>query len=165
MLSIFKKTNKKAAEEVSYNILQNAVQIGDDILLSNHCHDYVVHEKTGLAIDGGREYQRWVGDFKKHKVVDLTVTDNMPLDEQIQKTLWGTRGVDGLGELKWVFLKDCTSAHLAAILKSQKKASPHIRRVIGAILYDRMKQTIDVTDRANVFLRQDFCVKIGEAMS
>lgn len=49
---------------------------------------------------------------------------------------WGTFGINGTGPFKWVWLKDCSTEHLEAILATQH-TSPEKRRFILGLLKSR----------------------------
>lgn len=116
-------------------LLQNAVKVGDKILISIGVHDYMEHD--GIMIDGGLEYQRRAGDWKRPDVIDLTITSRMRVSTCADRLLWGTYGKTGMDKFKWVLLKDCTSEHLGNILMTQMNTPEHISKAICYILHKR----------------------------
>jgi hypothetical protein len=126
-------------DEVDMNpILQNAIQIREtgEIIRSRDRHDFVSSSCGKYYVDGGQDYQR-IGYEKMSGFESLTIYINDPLKDRINKALWGTYGKDGNQPFKWVFLKDCETDHLKAILETQVSAAGWIKQVIQEILNER----------------------------
>lgn len=124
-------------------ILQNAIRVisDDKIYYSRNVHDFVpFHYGDGAEgfIDGGTEYFRT--SFVKHNDIELLfLTTQDSLETRIDRALWGTYGKEGTPRhFRWVFLKDCETEHLQAILKTQPQVKGvWIEEVIKAILVKR----------------------------
>lgn len=123
------------------NILQNAIKITDNgktvFLQSIHCHDYVSHTLTDgqvVAVDGGRDYLRRIGPINDHGIEDYSLTDEMPMETIADRLLWGTRGKNGDQPLTYMLLKDCSKAHLKAILEHCLNINPLHKQVIEILL-------------------------------
>ncbi len=115
-------------------LIQNAIQCADGTIINSlHRHDFQRHGDN--FVDGGLDYIRSGGNMEKAK--QLHLYDNFSLEQCIQDMVWGTYGKDGKQPLKWVFLRECTTDHLKAILKTQKGISPRTKEVIETILRRR----------------------------
>ena len=118
-------------------ILQNAVKVGDEILISNDVHDYLMHD--GIMIDGGRDYLKRSGDWTRPDVTDLTICDDEPIEQYYYKLLWGVRTE---GVVTYKFMYNLDSDHLGNILRTQKNAAAHAKKCICYILHQRAKDAI-----------------------
>ena len=90
------------------------------ILISRHRHDWVCHfdtvDQTTVFIDGGIDgYVRTSGDLENMCLYD-TDEDHHEVRELY---LWTSYGVDGKQPPKTQPIKDLTTDHIAAILKTQ----------------------------------------------
>lgn len=56
------------------------------------------------------------------------------LEEKSQSFIWGTRGKDGAGKLRYVLLKDCSMSHLQAILTNVSDIHPETKEVIKYLI-------------------------------
>jgi hypothetical protein len=84
-------------------------------------------------VDGGLDYlRRIVHDDASYQ--ELSVYADAPHVEIREAFKWGTRGKDGKQPLKYVPLKDLTTDHIQAILKTQD----HIQQYIRNIFLDEM---------------------------
>lgn len=94
--------------------LQNALECPDGtILVSTHRHDFCSHEQEDgrvYAVDGGAEYKRTLFADKNFK--DLSIYLDTPLDERIERALWGTYGKEKKREIKWIYIKNMAQAHI-----------------------------------------------------
>ena len=118
-------------------MLQNAIRINNtgEVLISRHRHDFVVSSCDKFYLDGGTDYQRIGG--KQSEYTELTIYINDPLEKRVEHALWGTYGKEGNGPLTWVFLKDCETSHLEAILNTHVALATWIQEVIKEILRNR----------------------------
>jgi hypothetical protein len=118
-------------------IVSNRIRTPDGTILeSMHRHDFKSHpDKNGLIymVDGGLDYlRRNVHDEAPYE--ELSVYSDDPHDVIREAFKWGTRGKDGKQPLKYVPLKDLTTEHIEAILKTQD----HIQQYIRNIFLDEM---------------------------
>jgi hypothetical protein len=127
-------------------IIQNAIRIKStgQFLVSRNRHDFQSISLAGeviLAVDGGMDYFRRVGDPKLYEEFSLTSEDHF--NRIKARLLWGTYGRRGDKPLTWVLLRKCSTLHLKSILRdySNLKAiaglDEYRERVIRAILKDR----------------------------
>lgn len=111
-------------------ILYNAIRTPDGTLLvSYHRHDYVAHKDANgkyYAVDGGLEYLRRIGTMDYE---ELSLTDKDPFSKVRNAMTWGTRGKDGNQPLEYKKIKDLDTAHIRAILESQR-ISPQMKYVL-----------------------------------
>jgi hypothetical protein len=90
-----------------------------DVLISRHRHDYVMctcDNKTML--DGGTDYQRYGG--VNLDLVDRSATVYITDGFEKCRTapIWGSYGIDGTEELKFVSVSEMEDAHLRSVIKS-----------------------------------------------
>jgi hypothetical protein len=101
-----------------------------------HRHDYRTYvDANGLEymVDGGLDYlRRNVHENAPAEELSVYSDDSHELIREAFK--WGTRGKDGRQPLKYVPLKDLTTDHIQAILKTQD----HIQQYIRNIFLDEM---------------------------
>lgn len=109
-------------------LIQNAVYVPekDRYYKSGNVHDFVhveLEDGKSFFLDGGTEYLRRGGDFElfmNGRVQERNLHEDSPADEILDRFLWGTYGLEGSNERKWVLIKDCSADHLEAILKTQR---------------------------------------------
>lgn len=112
-------------------LLRNAIQTPDGTILeSHHQHDCHTHVDTingkEYMVDGGLYYLRVSAD-SDCKSLSLTTED---FHKDVREGFsWGTYGIKGDQPLKYVFLKDMDTAHIEAILETQKRIPEYIRDV------------------------------------
>lgn len=113
-------------------ILQNAAKITEkgeiSYLISTHRHDFVQYKfKNGYIInyDGGKDYfKRGFGgpDLEPgDKIEDYSLTEESYFEKCCQKMIWGSRGKDGKGPLKYSPFAELELDHLKAILQYSSK--------------------------------------------
>ena len=113
-------------------ILQNAVKIIEDgeisYLISSYRHDFVRYDfKNGAtrALDGGTAYfKRGCGgpDLEPgNKIEDYSLTEESSFEDTCRKLMWGSRGKDGKGPLKYSPFAELELDHLKAILQYNDK--------------------------------------------
>lgn len=108
-------------------ILKNAIITPDGTeLVSEHTHDFKMYKDTvtgkEYGVDGGREYQRLIGDMDDCEVIYITLEECSHVQAREYFT-WGTCGKDGYSPLVWKKLKDLDTDHIEAIIKTQKQIS------------------------------------------
>lgn len=121
-------------------LIQNAILILEDnkILCSSHVHDFVSHTTPSgreFFLDGGTEYVR-SSLWEEGEVKELFLYSDTPIEEVIDKILWGTRGLGNNGRLQYILLKNAETSHLEAILKNANP-SERVKTVIEIILQNR----------------------------
>ena len=114
-------------------ILLNRIKTPDGtILTSRYRHDYNEHDDdNGLtyAVDGGFDYiSRFEHDDAPY--TELSIYDDDPHDVKRQYVEWGTYGIDGNDDLKWVKVDTLTTEHINNILQNLSN------------LYEPMKQLL-----------------------
>lgn len=121
-------------------ILYNAIKTPDGTILhSKYGHDFVQYtDKNGqyYANDGGNDYCRRV--FDKPDYEDLTVYDDGKHSTRREYLVWGKnydKDMNRLPKTEYVFIKDLTTDHIEAILKTQTRISDFYKEVFN----DEMK--------------------------
>jgi hypothetical protein len=118
-------------------IVSNRIRTPDGTILeSMHRHDYRTYvDANGLEymVDGGLDYLRR-NVHENAPAEELSVYADAPHVEIREVFKWGTRGKDGRQPLTYVPLKDLTTDHIQAILKTQD----HIQQYIRNIFLDEM---------------------------
>lgn len=71
----------------------------------------------------------------------ITLQDVGSLQEAIDLCRWGTYGKNGKSPLKWTLLRNCSTEHLEAILRTQQHITVDYKMVILAILEKRRNAT------------------------
>lgn len=111
-------------------ILQNVGKITEDgkvtYLISTHRHHFDEYQfKSGgvYHVDGGNDYLKRGsgGDFGGGKVEDWSLTEADSFDGCCRKLVWGSRGKDGKGPLKYSPFAELELDHLRAILQYNDK--------------------------------------------
>ena len=105
-------------------ILYNAIMTPDGtILQSKSIHDFVSYEDEVSGevyfADGGLAYLK--RSVNKVPATELSLTTDDPHDVVRQRFTWGTYGVDGKQQKKYVKLKDLTDKHISNILRTQQQ--------------------------------------------
>ena len=113
-------------------LVRNSIITPDGtVLVSQHQHDFVIHEdKNGkkYGIDGGISgYGRLVGDMADCTDNRVYADDDFEIVREAMT--WGTRGPDGDQPLTYVFLKDMESSHIQAILDTQRQVNADFRNL------------------------------------
>ena len=109
-----------------YEVPQNFAELYDDYNYHNEDRKYGVWD---VHFDGIRT-------LSTHEIPD---TDS--IEWKVENAIWGTRTFSEKGQqYKYVFLKDCETAHLRAILHTER---PHhiIREAINHLLEQRKNES------------------------
>ncbi len=135
--------------KASKYIISNRIKSLDGtILISRHVHDYVDYtDKQGnyIAVDGGHDYLRRVGNHKNFEELSVFSTDHFEL---IRNTMeWGSMGVDGKSPLHYVTLKCMSNNHIENILDTQFKINAHYKKLFEKELAYRIKHGIIIEDK------------------
>lgn len=114
-------------------LVRNSIITPDGtVLISRHQHDYVAYtDKNGktYGIDGGLSgYGRIIGDVQKDCINNCVYSDD-DFEKVREAFEWGTRGPEGDRELTFLPLKDLESAHIQAILDTQRQIKPTTREI------------------------------------
>lgn len=127
-------------ETISYLICNKWRCKDGTILHSKHRHDYVIHtavDGTYSFADGGTDYIRHSGNMEP-----MLVYTSDPHELIRENFGWTSYGVNGDESAKYNLLKDLTSDHINAILRTQKHLPEHISKVFSdEILYRNHKLT------------------------
>lgn len=105
----------------SNKIVSGMITPDGTVLISHHRHDMVAHkDKNGEVyfLDGGLEYVRCSVNTILPQFISVLTTD--PHAKKREWFEWGTYGVDGKSPLSYIKLKDMTTDHINAVLKTQK---------------------------------------------
>lgn len=118
-------------------ILQNALKItqGDEVtyIQSTHRHDFVpfhLYDGTDIAIDGGTDYQRYVGNINHPAITDYSLDADSTMREIRDKLLWGTNGKSGKEKTHYLPISTLSKEHLDAIIRTQH----HIEKLHLAVI-------------------------------
>jgi len=114
------------------DLLANRIKTPDGtILQSYNRHDYKTHVDavTGetYMVDGGLAYLR--RNLNEVPATEMSVYSDAPHTEIREAFSWGTRGVRGNQPVQYKPIKDLTSDHIAAILKTQYQIPDVVRKV------------------------------------
>jgi ribosomal protein S27AE len=73
-------------------LIFNALQCAkcDDVIVSTHRHDFRYCKCGAIAVDGGNEYSRWVGDI--HNAKDLSEYEEIIREETDWEREWREKG-------------------------------------------------------------------------
>lgn len=93
---------------------------------------------NSVMVDGGKSYIRRGYGRRLDGYEEFSLATDATMDECINKLLWGTRGIKGNKPVRYILLKDCSTKHLQAILKTQDQIEDTVfSRVIREILTRR----------------------------
>lgn len=121
-------------ENNKLQIVSNRVQCLDcnDVIESRYRHDFQTCSCGATSVDGGKDYQRILGNSWK----DLSVTTDDPFEVQREVFTWKTYGKLGKNEPKIVPLKSLDTQHIRAIIDTQM----HIK---GTWVEELMKKELE----------------------
>jgi hypothetical protein len=124
--------------------LRNAWETPDGTIIeSKHGWDYQAHEdsitKEFYMCDSIGYYIRTSVNEVPAKSLCVTTDDDFEVQRVVK--FWGTYGKDGKSELQYISPADMTQLHIKAVLKTQSKISPEIRKVFEQeLLYRKEKR-------------------------
>lgn len=133
-------------------ILYNAVMTPDGTILhSKHRHDYVSHTDSVSGetyfVDGGYDYMR--RSVNTVPATELSLTTDDPHDVVRQRLTWGTYGVDGKQQKKYVKLKDLTDKHIGNILRTQEQLPEFMQDIFRIELCYRDYYNLNIRTEGN----------------
>jgi len=108
-------------------IVRNAIQTPDGTVLNSRArHDYMSHEDANghtYITDGGRSYLRRSVN-EEAPATDLTVYLWHGHEAVREAYDWGTYGINGDEELRYVLLKDMNDGHIQALIDQNYGNTP-----------------------------------------
>ena len=112
-------------------MVYNAIRTPDGTVLeSKSRHDYVTYVDANgktYMVDGGLDYQRRSANGDE---VDLSVTLEDGHDKVRKYVRWGTRGPNGDQPLAYVRLMHMDDDHIQAVLETQTRMYPQLRKAM-----------------------------------
>lgn len=136
-------------ETISYPICNKWKCKDGTILVSRHRHDYVTHvDSNGESyfLDGGLSYFRHSGNMEP-----MIVYNTDPHDKIRENFEWTSYGVNGDEDAKINLLKDLSYDHICAIIRTQTRLAPHIKKIFQDELTYRSKK---MTERKFASIRK-----------
>jgi len=101
-------------------LIYNAIRTPDGTVLeSRHVHDYRTHVDANgetYMVDGGLNYTRRI--INKVPYEELSLYDDAPHEVQREVMTWGTYGIDGKQPIRYVKIKNMSTAHIENVLKN-----------------------------------------------
>lgn len=144
-------------------LIQNCLYIPEDdvYLISTNVHDFREHRfKDGsiLAVDGGREYARRVGDLFEldaaGRYIECCLRDDMPFEYIADRLIWGSAGQDGKGPMVFRPIKEWAhkpdgERHLRNILANCPKINLYHKKVVEYWLARLEEEKTQVQEPSN----------------
>lgn len=121
---------------MEHQIVHNSVKClnCDEVLVSNHRHDYNQCSCPNMAtVDGGHDYLRY-GAKDMNKIQLFTLYDYDDFEVVRKYATRGSRGLNGDEPLKYIPICDMTDDHLKAVLE-YGGADWHLTLIQKEILY------------------------------
>lgn len=139
-------------KDFMYQILYNAIMTPDGtVLQSKSVHDFVSHKdevsEETYFVDGGFNYLK--RSVNKIPATELSLTTDDPHEVIRQRFTWGTYGVDGKQQKKYVKLKDLTDKHISNILRTQKQLPEFMQDIFRIELCYRDYYYLNVRTEGN----------------
>lgn len=113
------------------------------ILVSRHKNDCAMYtDKNGdsYLLDGGRFETRM--SINEEPMIDISITTDTPHEVIREHVQWGCRGKDGRSPLEWRAIKDLSTDHIEAIIKTQRHIDQALKNVFIEEL-DLRKQQLE----------------------
>ena len=118
-------------------IVRNSVRClsCNDHIVSESSHDFVTCKCGKVSTDGGRLYQRILGNPEDYKITTISIPDTEESFKENHEILrveltWGTYGKDGKSKYKLVKIYKLTTEHIEAILLTQNLLNHTINQVL-----------------------------------
>lgn len=83
----------------------------NDIIFSSHVHDFRYCKCNEVAIDGGRDYTRIMGESSNYQSLELEARDYLTWGKNFDKDM------NRLSKTEYILIKDLSSDHIKAILE------------------------------------------------
>lgn len=105
-------------------IILNAIRTPDGTVIKSHYnHHFVTHTDANghtYSVDGGRDYLRRATSDPDNRSEDISVMHDAPYEVLREAFHWGTLGLgDRKGPIQYVALKDLSTEHILAIMRTQ----------------------------------------------
>ena len=118
-------------------IVRNSVLclICNDHIVSESSHDFVTCKCGKVSTDGGRLYQRIIGNPDDYKITTISIQDTEESFKENHELLrveltWGTYGKEGKDKYKTVKISELTTDHIEAILLTQNLIDSIIKKAL-----------------------------------
>ena len=118
-------------------IVRNSVLclICNDHIVSESSHDFVTCKCGMVSTDGGRLYQRIIGNPDDYKITTISIQDTEESFKENHELLrveltWGTYGKEGKDKYKTVKISELTTDHIEAILLTQNLIDSIIKKAL-----------------------------------
>ena len=107
----------------------------NDHIVSESSHDFVTCKCGKVSNDGGRLYQRILGNPEDYKITTISIPDTEESFKENHEVLrvelsWGTYGKDGKSKYKRVEIYRLTTEHIEAILLTQNQINAVLKKVL-----------------------------------
>ena len=107
----------------------------NDHIVSKSSHDFVTCKCGKVSTDGGRSYQRILGNPEDYKITTISIPDTEESFKENHEVLrvelsWGTYGKDGKSKYKRVEIYRLTTEHIEAILLTQNLINIMIKKTL-----------------------------------
>ena len=118
-------------------IVRNSVHclLCNDHIVSKSSHDFVTCKCGKVSTDGGRLYQRILGNPEDYEITTIWIQDTDESFKENHELLrveltWGTYGKGGKDKYKTVKISELTTVHIEAILLTQNQINSMIKKVL-----------------------------------
>ena len=118
-------------------IVRNSVRclICNDHIVSKSSHDFVTCKCGKVSTDGGRLYQRILGNPEDYEITTISIQNTDESFKENHELLrveltWGTYGKEGKGKYKTVKISELTTDHIEAILLTQNLINIMIKKAL-----------------------------------
>ena len=107
----------------------------NDHIVSESRHGFVTCKCGKVSTDGGRSYQRILGNPEDYEITTISIQDTEESFKENHELLrvelsWGTYGKDGKSKYKRVKISELTTEHIEAILLTQNMTNSMIKKVL-----------------------------------
>ena len=107
----------------------------NDHIVSESSHDFVTCKCGKVSTDGGRLYQRILGNPEDYEITTIWIQDTDESFKENHEILrveltWGTYGKGGKSKYKRVEIYQLTTEHIEAILLTQNQINSMIKKVL-----------------------------------
>lgn len=107
----------------------------NDHIVSESRHDFVTCKCGKVSTDGGRSYQRILGNPEDYEITTISIQDteeSFKVNHELLRVelSWGTYGKDGKSKYKRVKISELTTDHIEAILLTQNLIDIIIKKAL-----------------------------------